>query len=120
MEMEQAVRTVGEGVDTDLRAEAVRRLKGRREFRAHLFAYVLVNLALWGIWGVMFATAGVWFPWPVFVTFGWGIGVAFHAWDVYGRRPITEDEIQREGTRLRQSRLGAIESRATNVNLDQT
>lgn len=61
--MEQAVRTVSGGVDTDLGAEAVRRLKGRREFRAHLFAYVLVNLALWGTWGVIFATAGVWFPW---------------------------------------------------------
>jgi hypothetical protein len=32
---------------------------------------------------------------------GWGIGVAFHAWDVYGRKSITEEEILREEARLR-------------------
>ncbi|HEX6221977.1 MAG TPA: hypothetical protein VF115_12855 [Acidimicrobiia bacterium] len=32
---------------------------------------------------------------------GWGIGVAFHAWDVYGRKPITEEEILKEEARLR-------------------
>jgi hypothetical protein len=52
---------------------------------------------------VIFASAAVWFPWPVFVTLGWGIGVAFHAWDVYGPRPITEDEIEPEEMFLRQS-----------------
>ena len=27
---------------------------------------------------------------------GWGIGLALHGWGVYGERPITEAEIQRE------------------------
>jgi hypothetical protein len=31
---------------------------------------------------------------------GWGIGLAFNAWDVYVRRPITEDEIRHEMQRL--------------------
>jgi 2TM domain len=41
------------------------------------------------------------FFWPVFPILGWGIGVAANAWDVYGRKPITEDEIRREADRLR-------------------
>jgi hypothetical protein len=32
---------------------------------------------------------------------GWGIAVAFNAWDVYGRGPITEDQIRQEQERLR-------------------
>ena len=41
------------------------------------------------------------FFWPIFPILGWGIGVAANAWDVYGRKPITEAEIQREADRLR-------------------
>jgi hypothetical protein len=50
---------------------------------------------------VVVAATEVWFPWPIFVTFGWGIGLVFHAWDTYGRKPVTEGEIQREEARLR-------------------
>jgi 2TM domain len=39
--------------------------------------------------------------WPIFPILGWGIGVAANAWDVYGRKPITEEEIRREADRLR-------------------
>jgi 2TM domain len=79
-----------------LRGQALRRLKKPRDFTGHVFAYVLVNLVVWGIWLVIGLSSHSWWPWPVFVTLGWGIGIAFNAWDVYGRRPITEDEVQRE------------------------
>jgi hypothetical protein len=79
-----------------LREESLRRLKKRRDFAAHLFAYVLINLVVWGVWLAISLSSHGWWPWPVFVTLGWGIGIAFNAWDVYGRRPITEDEVQRE------------------------
>ena len=87
--------------DTDLREQAVKRLNQKREFNAHLVGYTLINLVVWAIWGVIFAASGAWFPWPAFVTFGWGIGLALHAWDVYGRKPITEEEILKEEARLR-------------------
>ena len=87
--------------DTDLRSEAVKRINKKREFNTHLVSYILINLVVWAIWGVIFAASGVWFPWPAFLTFGWGIGIAFHAWDVYGRKPITEEEILKEEARLR-------------------
>ena len=31
---------------------------------------------------------------PIFPIAGWGIGLAANAWDVYGRRPISEAEIR--------------------------
>ena len=37
-----------------------------------------------------------WWPWPVFVTLFWGIGLVMNAWDVYIRKPITEEELRRE------------------------
>ena len=98
--METVQQTIPQ-TDIDLRAEAVNRLNKKREFNAHLVAYILINLVVWAIWGVIFAATGVWFPWPAFLTLGWGIGVAFHAWDVYGRKPITEEEILKEAARLR-------------------
>jgi hypothetical protein len=91
------------GPETDLRSEALRRVKKKRDFRTHLVAYILVNVLLLAIWGVVWAASGVWFPWPLFVVFGWGIGVAFHAWDTYGSRPISEEEIRREEARLQRS-----------------
>jgi hypothetical protein len=83
--------------ESDLRAEAIRSLKKKRDFRAHLLAYVLVNALLVVIWAV--TSAG--FFWPIFPIMGWGIGVAFNAWDVYGRPQLTEDQIRREQERLR-------------------
>jgi uncharacterized membrane protein YgcG len=82
------------------REQALRRVKQRREFRAHLTAYVAVNVALWGIWAVIGAASGSWFPWPAFVSLAWGIGLFMNAWEVYFRRPISEEEIRREMDRL--------------------
>lgn len=79
-----------------LREQALRRLKQRRDFKGHALAYVLVNLVVWGVWVVIGISSHSWWPWPVFVTLGWGIGLVMNAWDVYLRRPITEEELQRE------------------------
>jgi hypothetical protein len=90
--MEAAPRT-----DEELREQAILQLKKKREFRTHVFIYVLVNAMLVIIWAV----TGSGFFWPVFPILGWGIGVAANAWDVYARKPLSEDEIQREAERLR-------------------
>ena len=95
MEVEQTEEIIASDRDS-LREQALERLKKRRDFAAHLFAYVVVNLVVWGLWLVIGLSSHSWWPWPVFVTLGWGIGLAFNAWDVYLRRPITEDEVQRE------------------------
>jgi hypothetical protein len=79
-----------------LREQALRRLKKRRDFNAHLVVYLLVNIVAWGIWAFIGVISHSWWPWPVFLTLGWGIGLTMNAWDVFLRKPITEDELQRE------------------------
>ena len=74
------------------RDQAVNRLKKQRDFRGHLLAYLMVNTVLVVIW----ATTSAGFFWPAFVITPWGIAVAMNAWDVYGRRDLSEDAIQHE------------------------
>jgi hypothetical protein len=83
--------------DESLREQAVRSIKKKQDFRSHVVAYLLVNALLVAIWAV----TGADFFWPAFPMAGWGIGLAFNAWDVYGRRPASEADIQREIERLR-------------------
>ena len=99
--MQSEITTSGVDPEADLRAEALRRLKKKRDFRSHLMVYVLANTVLWTIWGVFFVASDVWFPWPLFAMFGWGIGLVFHAWDAYGRKPFTEEDIRQEESHLR-------------------
>jgi hypothetical protein len=82
--------------EQEIREEALERLKKKRDFRGHVFIYLAVNTMLVVIWAV----TGAGFFWPIFPILGWGVGVAANAWDVYGRKPISEDEIQREAERL--------------------
>ena len=72
---------------------AVQQLKKRRDFRGHVLVYVLVNAFIVVIWAVTDVHG---FFWPVFPIGGWGIGLVMNAWDVYWRRGITEEDIQRE------------------------
>ncbi len=69
------------GTTTDeLREQALSRVKKRRDLKAHAAVYVLVNLAIWGIWIAIAANSGSWWPWPIFVTLFWGVGLAMNAW----------------------------------------
>jgi 2TM domain len=81
--------------EPELREQATIRLRKKSEFRAHLLAYVLFNGALLIIW----ALTGSGFFWPVFPLLAWGIGLVFHAWDIY-RQPFSEQQIQREMKRI--------------------
>ena len=78
-----------------LREQATIRLWKKRDFRAHLLAYVLFNGALVIIW----ALTGASFFWPAIPMLIWGIGLVFHAWDIY-QQPFSEQQIQREMKRM--------------------
>jgi uncharacterized ion transporter superfamily protein YfcC len=79
--------------ESDAREQAVKRIKRKRQFQQQLVVYVVINVFLWVIWAV----GGFGFPWPIFVTVGWGIGIVMQGWAIYrGARPITEGEIERE------------------------
>ncbi|GAA2161642.1 2TM domain-containing protein [Pedococcus bigeumensis] len=86
----------GAGDEQDLRQRAVRRLEAKRGLMGHALAYVMVNLLLIAIWW----TTSRGFFWPVFPLFGWGIGLAFHAWDVLSPAPGPR-QIEAEMERLR-------------------
>jgi len=85
--------------DEEIRKQAVKAIKRKREFWTHVVAYCIVNVFLIVIWYIN----GRGYFWPGWVLAGWGIGLAFNAWDAYGRgkRAISEDEIQREIDRQR-------------------
>lgn len=87
-----------------LREQALRTLKKRRDLHTHAFIYATINLVVWGVWTVIGAMSGSWWPWPLFMTLGWGVGLVANAWDVYVRRPITEAELRHEMDRLREHR----------------
>jgi fatty acid desaturase len=75
---------------------ARRRVEKRFKFRADLVAYVVVNAFLIGVW----AFTGTGYFWPGWVLAGWGALLLLDAWNVYGRRPLTEADIDRELHRL--------------------
>jgi 2TM domain len=84
--------------EEELRKQAISSLKRKQQFRTSLIAYVIVNLLLVGIWAV---SGGDYF-WPVWVIGGWGIGLAFQAYDAYGRRStVSESDISEEMNRIR-------------------
>ncbi len=53
----------------------------RAGFKSHAITYVIINLFLWCVW---YLTVGRYggatghYPWPMWTTLGWGIGLAFH------------------------------------------
>ena len=61
--------------------------KKRAGFKSNLISYLIVNAFLWAIWyfsssqsqdfGFEEISRGI-FPWPLWVTLGWGVGLAFH------------------------------------------
>lgn len=87
--------TTATGSDTDtseLRAAAIKRLSARRDFGAHVVAFIVINAGVVAIW---LATGHGYF-WPAWLIGAWAAGLVLHAWDVYGPRPISDEEIQRE------------------------
>jgi uncharacterized ion transporter superfamily protein YfcC len=86
--------------DTELRERALKRLKKRRDFRAHILVYILVNAFLVVIWAV---TSGGFF-WPIFPIVGWGIGVVMNGWDVYFGDDFSEEDIEKEIEHLSERR----------------
>ena len=74
------------------RKAAVERLKAKRAFWQNVASYVVINAFLIGIWWF----TGHGYFWPMWVLLGWGFGLVMHAWTVFGQKPITEADIERE------------------------
>ena len=63
--------------------KAKEQVKYIREFYGNLMAYCIV---IPGLWWLNFRTTD--FLWAFFPTFGWGIGLFFHAMEAFGFNPI--------------------------------
>ena len=97
----------GELSAAEIRKRAEKRVGKRHDERigliAHAIPFFVVNLFVWQVW----LTSGAGFPWPLFVTGGWGIGFIYHFQDYYYKygpgRQTREAEIEAE--MARQARL---------------
>ncbi len=78
---------------------ALKRVKAKRDFEAHLVVYVVVNAFLVLAWW----WSGAGYFWPGWVLAGWGIGLVMNGWEAFVRKPITEADVREE---MRRSGLG--------------
>jgi 2TM domain len=83
--------------DAELREQAVKNLKQRREFYAHLIVYLMVNGFLAVIWWML--TPDIFF-WPVIPIVLWGIGVVMNGYEVFFAGNIDEADIRGEIQRM--------------------
>lgn len=78
--------------ESERRADARRRIKRKRDFQRQAVTLVAVSVLLIIIW----AATGQGYFWPAFPIVAFALALATQAWHVYGEKPITEEEIQRE------------------------
>lgn len=88
--------------EADLRRLAERRADLKLSFRAHLFAYLLVNAGLVAINLIQTPGGYFWAIWPII---GWGLGLAAHYVAVYHfASDMRERAVDAELRRLREGR----------------
>ena len=102
-------------IDVDnLRAAALDRIRRRRNFVTHVFAYLIGSLTLAIVWSTTeyqnadgWPTAlrtgrqhHDWDPWIMYPLIAGTLALGVHWWIAFNRRPVTEEEIMREAARL--------------------
>lgn len=68
--------------------EARKRVKALKGFYANLVAYVIINSFLAAV-NLLTSPQRLWFLW---VVLGWGIGIAFQAYSVFGKNAMFGSE----------------------------
>lgn len=68
-------------LEIEIRRRVEAKYEQRNALLIHLISYAGINALLWVIW--LFSGGG--FPWPLFVSFSWGIGMAGHLLDYYNK-----------------------------------
>ena len=94
------------------RQEAIKQIERRRHFRIEFIASAIGMILLVAIWAATeYHNAGgwptqgfsqssgihdVWNSWIVYPIVGWALIMASRAWFAFGRKPVTEADIERE------------------------
>ena len=76
----------------DAREQARERLEAKRGFVQTVVTAGIIAVVLIVIWALTGAD-GFWPIWPIL---GMGIGVSFKAFNTFGRRPVTDADVDRE------------------------
>jgi hypothetical protein len=73
----------------------------RAKFKGKVLTYFAVNIFLWAIWFFNKSQNHDFgnFPWPAWVSLGWGFGLAINYVKIYHMKG--EDEIQKEYDKLK-------------------
>jgi ABC-type phosphate transport system auxiliary subunit len=80
----------------DLVEQAKDNLEKKRAFSVQVAGAVAVNLFMIAIW----ALSGMGYFWPAWVMVATVFGIGTQAWHLYGRKPITQADIDAEVERL--------------------
>ena len=62
-----------------IKEHKVAQINPRKGFRVHLLVFLLVTPIIWIIWYLTDTT----YPWPIWQTIGWGVGLLFHYLGVF-------------------------------------
>lgn len=75
--------------------------KRRASFKYNLASYIIINAFLWGVW--YFSSSreqNTGWPWPIWPTLGWGVGLVFHYIGAYVYTGV--DATEREYEKLKE------------------
>ena len=62
--------------ETEIREFAKKRVVAKKEFRTHLYMYIIINFGLFMIYVITTGFGG--YPWFIWSLLGWGVGLAAH------------------------------------------
>jgi hypothetical protein len=83
-------------IDSDVIAQARDNLHKRRAFTTQLAFAVVVNVFLVAVW----ALSGAGYFWPGWVMAATVFSLGVQGWNAYGRKPITDADVDAEVKRL--------------------
>jgi len=91
--------------------KARERVKKKKEFYSHLSTYVVMGIFFF-VLNAVTAFGSWWFHWPLL---GWGIGVLFHYFDVFGLPGVGDisDEWEAREIEAEMRRMGGSEAEET-------
>ncbi len=93
--------------------EARKRVKSKKEFFEHLTVYIVMSIFFF-LLNALTAFGNWWFYWPIL---GWGIGVMFHYFEVFGFPGIPNMSEEWEEEQIREE-MKKLEQRNSSYDLD--